>query len=344
MKTLVYAGPGKVQVQEKPFPELKPGQVRIKVHYCGICGSDIGIFSGKHPRAKAPLVLGHEFIGIIEETAEDSKNIKTGDRIAPYPLLSCGERFACANGIPHVCSTLKLIGIDVDGGIAEFVCCDENVLFKLDDGITDKAAAVIEPLAVIIRTMHQADFQMLNTAAVIGAGPIGVLTGIVLKHAGASRIIISDVDQQRLNICKEFGLETVNVQDQNLEEYIEQQTDGAGVDTVFECSGSAQAAAQMTKICRIGGRICLTGVHKEPHAVNLQDVNFKEQTLVGSRVYTKREFGQAVKYAEMICSDLEKVVTHIVDLKDADTVFDLIGDPKQSTLKVLVDCSMKNEG
>ena len=100
----------------------------------------------------------------------------------------------------------------------------------------------------------------------------------------------------------------------------------------------------MTKICRIGGRICLTGVHKEPHAVNLQDVNFKEQTLVGSRVYTKREFGQAVKYAEMICSDLEKVVTHIVDLKDADTVLDLIGDPKQSTLKVLVDCSMKNEG
>lgn len=91
MKTLVYAGPGKVEVQEKPFPELRPGQVRIKVHYCGICGSDIGIFSGKHPRAKAPLVLGHEFIGIIEETAEDSKKFKKGDRVAPYPLLSCGE-------------------------------------------------------------------------------------------------------------------------------------------------------------------------------------------------------------------------------------------------------------
>lgn len=88
MKTLVYAGPGKVEVQEKPFPELRPGQVRIKVHYCGICGSDIGIFSGKHPRAKAPLVLGHEFIGIIEETAEDSKKFKrvTGlRRIRSYP-------------------------------------------------------------------------------------------------------------------------------------------------------------------------------------------------------------------------------------------------------------------
>ena len=86
MKTLVYAGPGKVEVQEKPFPELRPGQVRIKVHYCGICGSDIGIFSGKHPRAKAPLVLGHEFIGIIEETAEDSKKFKKGGAVSALIL------------------------------------------------------------------------------------------------------------------------------------------------------------------------------------------------------------------------------------------------------------------
>lgn len=344
MKTLVYSGPEKVEVREMPLAELKEGQVRIKVHYCGICGSDIGIYSGKHPRARAPLVLGHEFIGTIEEIKGSSQRFQVGDRVAPYPLLSCGECFACSSGIPHVCRNLKLIGIDVDGGIAEFINCDEDVLFKLDDGISDKAAAVIEPLAVIIRTLHQADFQMLDTAAVIGAGPIGVLTGIVLKNAGASRIIISDVDQERLDICSEFGFETVNVRKKDLEEYVDEQTNGVGVDIVFECSGSAPAAGQMTKVCRIGGTICLTGVHKEPHSVNLQDVNFKEQTLVGSRVYTKREFGQAVKYAASIADELEKVVTHIVDLEDADTVFDLIGDPKESTLKVLVDCSMKNEG
>lgn len=343
MKTLVYSGPEKVEVQERPPAELKEGQVRIKVHYCGICGSDIGIFSGKHPRAKAPLVLGHEFVGTIEEIKGGSSRFKVGDRVAPYPLLSCGECFACRTGIPHVCRSLRLIGIDVDGGIAEYVNCDEDVLFKLDDDLSDRAAAVIEPLAVIIRTMHQADFQMLDTAAVIGAGPIGVLTGIVLKNAGASRIIISDVDRERLKICRNFGFETVNVLDQDLAEYVALQTGGTGVDVVFECSGSASAAEQMTEICRIGGKICLTGVHKEPHAVNLQDVNFKEQTLVGSRVYTKREFGQAVQYAGRIADDLERVVTHIVDLKNADTVFGLIRDPQESTLKVLVDCSMENE-
>ena len=169
MKTLVYAAPEKVEVREMPVPEPKEGQVRIRVSYCGICGSDIGIFAGKHPRAKAPLVLGHEFIGTIDAINGGSGKFNVGDRVSAYPLLSCGHCFACKTGIPHVCQTLKLIGIDVDGGIAEYVTCDEDVLFKIDEAVSDKAAAVIEPLAVIVRTMHQANFQTRDTAAVIGA-------------------------------------------------------------------------------------------------------------------------------------------------------------------------------
>ena len=338
MKTLVYAAPEKVEVREMPVPEPKEGQVRIRVSYCGICGSDIGIFAGKHPRAKAPLVLGHEFIGTIDAINGGSGKFNVGDRVSAYPLLSCGHCFACKTGIPHVCQTLKLIGIDVDGGIAEYVTCDEDVLFKIDEAVSDKAAAVIEPLAVIVRTMHQANFQTRDTAAVIGAGPIGLLTGIVLKHAGASKIIISDVDDARLAMCKEFGFETVNVKNESLIDYVNQATGNVGVDVVFECSGSEPSALEITKLCRIGGMICLTGVHKVPHAVNLQDVNFKEQTLVGSRVYTLREFGQAVEYAKEIAPELEKIVTHVVPLAESEKVFDLIKDPGEMTVKVLVDC------
>ena len=120
--------------------------------------------------------------------------------------------------------------------------------------------------------------------------------------------------------------------------YKRQATDHVGVDVVFECSGSEPSALEVTKLCRIGGMICLTGVHKVPHAVNLQDVNFKEQTLVGSRVYTLREFGQAVEYAKEIAPELEKIVTHIVPLAESEKVFDLIKDPSEMTVKVLVDC------
>lgn len=338
MKSLVYTAPQKVEVLDKPIPEPKEGQVRIKVSYCGICGSDIGIYSGKHPRAKAPLILGHEFIGTIDKTNNCSSKFNLGDRVCAYPLISCGHCFPCENGTPHVCQTLKLIGIDVDGGIAEYVCCDEDVLFKLDDDLSDIAAAVIEPLAVIIRTMHQSNFKTLDTVTITGAGPIGILTAIVLKHSGASRIFISDIDENRLKICKDMGFETINSAKTDIIEYINAQTNNVGTDIVFECSGAEISALQMTKLCRIGGTICMTGVHKIPHAVNLQDLNFKEQTLVGSRVYTKREFGQAVEYAKEIEKELESVVTHILPIEKSENVFDLINDKNEMTVKVLIKC------
>jgi len=338
MKALVYAGPETVEVREVPVPELKDGQVRIRVTYCGICGSDIGIYSGKHPRAKAPLVLGHEFVGTIEEQKGCSGRFQNGERVVAYPLLSCGHCIACQEGRPNACKTLGLIGIDVDGGIAGYVNCSEDVLFLVDPELSDRAAAVIEPLAVIVRTMHLANVKALDTAAIIGAGPIGVLAGIMLKHIGASRIIVSDVDDARLALCKEFGFETVNAKEKDLIDYVNETTGGDGMDLVFECSGSEPAALQVTKVCRIGGTICMTSVHKMPHAVNLQDVNFKEQTMVGSRCYTPREFGQAVEYAKVIAPDLEKVVSHIVPMEESYKVFDMIKDPNENTVKVLVDC------
>lgn len=338
MKSLVYAAPEKVEVRDVPVPELKDGQVRIRVTYCGICGSDIGIYLGTHPRAKAPLVLGHEFIGVIEDMKGCSGKFQKGDRVVPYPLVSCGHCIACQSGAPNACKTLKLIGIDQDGGVAEYVNCSEDVLYQVDPALSDRAAAVIEPLAVIVRSLHLAKVKALDTTVVIGAGPIGALTCIMLKHIGASRIIVSDIDNARLALCSEMGFETVNGKEKDLIEYVNETTGGDGVDVVFECSGSAPAALQSTKVCRIGGTICMTSVHKAPHNVNLQELNFKEQTMVGTRCYTPREFGQAVEYAKVIAPELEKVVSHIVPLSESDKVFDMIKDPNEHTMKVLVDC------
>ncbi len=344
MKTLVYEGPKKVAVHDDyAIPELKSGEVRIKVTYCGICGSDIGIFLGTHPRAKAPLVLGHEFIGVIDDMKDCKGNFKVGDRVSAYPLLSCGECFACKTGIPHVCQSLKLIGIDCDGGIAEYVNCSEDVIFKIEDEVSDKAAAVIEPLAVVLRSLHQAKFQAYDSTVVVGAGPIGILTGILLKYSGASQVIISDVDEARLALCRELGMDAVNVKETDLVAYVNEKTKGVGVDIVFECSGAAPAAMQCVDLCRIHGTICMTGVHKYPHEVNLRDLNFKEQTMVGTRVYTLREFEQAVEMTKdpVFAAALEKTVTNIVPIDESDKVFDMIADPNICTVKVVVDCQAK---
>jgi 2-desacetyl-2-hydroxyethyl bacteriochlorophyllide A dehydrogenase len=338
MKALVYTQPEHVEVRDVPIPKLKEKYARIKVLYCGVCGSDISIFTGKHPRAKAPLILGHEFVGIVDEIGENKKGIKKGDRVVVYPLLSCGECFACKTGSPHVCKKLGLIGIDIDGGMAEYVNAHQDVLFKVDDSISDRAAALIEPLAVVVRTMHQIGFSALDTVVVSGAGPIGALTAIVLQDIGASRIIVSDIDEARLKVCGELGLETVNLNKQNLIEYVNKTTDGVGVDIVFECSAAKSAILDMTKIVRIGGRICMTSIPKHPVPVDLCDMNFKEIFMIGSRVYTAREFGQAVEYAKKLQPQLEKVLTHIYKWDRADTVFQAIKDPNINTVKVVVDC------
>ena len=338
MKALVYTGPERVEVRDVADPAPRMGAVKVKMTYCGVCGSDIGIFAGKHPRAKAPLILGHEFVGVVEDVAEDVKTFAPGDRVVAYPLLSCGKCLPCRTGSPHVCRKLGLLGIDVDGGICEYAWVDADVLFKVPDAVSDKVAAVIEPLAVVVRSLHQARFTPLDSTVVIGAGPIGILTAIMLKHCSASRIIISDIDEARLAMCRDFGFEAVNVKETNLVDYVAKATDGDGVDIVFECSGTESSALEVTKLARIGGAVCMTGVHKAPHAVNLMDLNFKEQWMVGTRVYTKREFEMSVPYAAALAADLEKIVSHVVPLSASETVFAMIADPAVNTVKVLVDC------
>lgn len=336
MKALVYKGPKKVEVENIELNKKEENSIKIKVKYCGVCGSDIGIYLGTHPRAKAPLVLGHEFLGIVQE---DGEKFKKGDRVVAYPLISCGNCSPCREGNEHVCKTLGLIGIDVDGGIREEFYVNEDVLFKVPDKVSDKASSVIEPLAVIIRAINQAKFRPRDNVAIIGAGPIGILTGIAVKNFGSENVIISDISEKRLKVAKELGLTTVNVSEENLNDVILDVTNGDGADITFECSGSESSAIEITQITKISGTICMLSVHKQAHKVDLRELNFKEQTIIGSRVYTKREFEKAVNYSEVIESELEKVVTHIIPLSESENVFDLISDTNNGTIKVLIDCS-----
>ncbi|KJZ04381.1 MULTISPECIES: alcohol dehydrogenase catalytic domain-containing protein [unclassified Halomonas] len=337
MEALVYTGPRQVEVTEVPEPAERAGAVKVRMLYCGVCGTDIGIYSGKHPRAQAPLVLGHEFVGRVEQTPPDSR-FAVGDRVVAYPLISCGDCHPCRNGTPHVCANLRLIGIDRDGGMTDHQWIDESVLFKVPDSLSDEVAALVEPLAVVVRTLHQARFALLDSAVVMGAGPIGLLTAIVLRHSGASRVIVSDVDEGRLGLCRQLGFDTVDVRSESLVERVASATGGDGADAVFECSGVESAALEMTKVVRVGGTICLTATHKAAHAVNLIDVNFKELTLIGSRVYTHKQFGDALALADTLADELRQTITQVVPLSDAAGVFEMIATPSLNTVKVLVDC------
>jgi 2-desacetyl-2-hydroxyethyl bacteriochlorophyllide A dehydrogenase len=337
MKALVYTGPREVEVREMPVPEGRPGMVKIRMHYCGLCGTDIGIFSGKHPRAQAPLVLGHEFVGTVAEAVPGGR-FSVGDRVVAYPLISCGDCYPCRNGQPHVCASLQLIGIDRDGGMAEYAWVDEATLFRLDDALDDESAALVEPLAVVVRSLHQARFQPLDRCVVLGAGPIGLLTALVLRRAGAGSVIVSDVQPGRLDLCRRMGFDCLDSGTGKLPARVAEATGGDGADIVFECAGAEPAALEMTRLARVGGTICMTGIHKAPHAVDLMAIGFKELTLVGTRVYTLREFGDSVALARDMAEELRPLITHRVPLSRAAGIFDLAATPEQNAGKILVDC------
>ena len=138
MKALVYTGTQSVQVLDKPIPDPEDGFVRIRVQYCGVCGSDVSIYMGVHPRAQAPLVLGHEIVGIVDKKNTDNGDYVEGDRVALWPSIPCENCYFCKCGIPHVCKNLKIIGIDQDGGMAEYVICRWDRIYKLGSSVSAK--------------------------------------------------------------------------------------------------------------------------------------------------------------------------------------------------------------
>jgi len=331
---LVYLGPNTVGVKEVSEAEESEGRVRLKVKYCGVCGSDISIYMGVHARAKAPLILGHEFLG---EVMQDGCRFKKGDRVTAYPLISCGLCLPCRTGNAHACNSLRLLGIDQDGGACAYMWVDEAVLFRVPDAVPDKAAAVIEPLAVVVRALHQSGLRALDTVLVTGAGPIGMLTGLLLRHAGAAKVMISDINPKRLARAEALGMIPIGG-DRDAAAFVRDATDGEGADILYECSGAESVALHMCDMVRVGGTICMVSMHKAPHKVDLQTFSLKEQRMTGTRVYTKEEFRQAVHYAAAISGELEQVVSHVIPLADSAGVFDLIADPDSDSVKVLIDC------
>jgi len=330
-------GPEALEHGEVNVPEMVPGYARIRISYCGICGGDMGIYAGTHPRAKAPLIPGHEFVGVVEESSGDGR-FQKGDRVVPFPLVTCGHCISCRNGIPHICQTLRLLGIDMDGGMANYAVVREDMLVKVPDALSDLQAALIEPLAVAVRAIHQSRYQFLDTAVVMGAGPIGILNALVLKRSAASVLIVSDLEQKRLDLCGELGLETVNSAQVDLEEYVYKRTEGDGADIVYECSGTEAATFQATRLAKMEGMICMTGIHKKPHVSNLPEFSFKEQTMVATRCYTRGEFERAARLAVEMKEKLSKLVSHIIPLWDGAEAFSLIKNNSSETMKVLIDC------
>lgn len=327
-----YLGPNRIEPVETPIPNIARGEALVRVEACGFCGSDLGIVSGVHPRAPVPLTLGHEFCGTLVDKRDSGSSLRPGDRVTAWPLVTCGKCWVCLHGAPHVCRSLRLFGIDFDGGMAQYVRLPLASILPLPLGTSPLLGAVIEPLAVAVHGVGLAPHNRSEGVVVMGAGPIGLFTALVAQALGLGPIIISDILPSRRDIASGLGLHAVSAGEE-LRHYVESITSGEGVGLLFECTGAASAAEEMTTLVRPRGTVVNLGVFKKPVELDLQSVNFKEISIHGSRVYSREDFGEAIRLSSIL--PVSRIVTHCFALMEVQKAFQCF-QSGQNACKVLI--------
>lgn len=334
MKAGLYVSEKNVEVREVKKPSITTDEALIKVSYAGICGTDMMIYFGKHPRATAPLVMGHEFSGIIEDIHGIS-TFNVGDRVVIEPTISCGKCNACQRGQFHVCESLKLIGIDMDGGFGEYVKVPINRLHIIPSNLSNSLAALAEPAAVAVHTVRRSNIQVGHNVAILGAGPIGILIGLIAKISGANNVIISDISPYRIEKAKKLGLTAIDVRDTDIREIVKDQTNGEGADVVFEVAGNDVTAKQMVELVKIQGEIVVVSVFKRAPTVDLAKMHFKEISLTTTRCYSHNDFKTALEILSKEKTEFGSLITHELSIEELGKGFSLMDKPDEA-LKVLI--------
>lgn len=335
MKALIWLKENSLKIMNVKIPNIDFNEVLIKVKYAGICGSDITVLEGKHISAKPPVILGHEFSGVIEKT--NSKKFRVRDRVVVEPLISCGECYACISGSTHICKNLKLIGIHQDGGFAEFVKVPENTIFKLPKELSLIEGVLVEPLSVAIHSIDMSEMKFGDNVLVTGAGPIGILCGILARHFGANRVIITDISEFRLSIAKRFGMICFNpIKNDSLYTFINEITNACGINTVFECTGLPKVVESALQCLAIKGTLVQVGIGKKNINIDMRPIAYKEQKIVGVRIYAQGDFQRSINFLANKKGNLLEIVTQTFKLQNIKEAFELSKN-KEKSLKVLIE-------
>ncbi len=331
MKAIIYKNKGQLEVSQIDLPKIKDGWVLVKVLYAGICGTDLNIYKGTHPRAKAPLVMGHEFSGILEQ---DTLTMPKGTRVTVYPLLSCGTCAPCERGDGHVCNTLGLLGIDCDGAMAEYIQVPENTLIRLGDDVSDTLGALIEPIAVAVHALRETHFVPGDNAIIYGCGTIGLVTALTLQQFGASKVTMVETNPSRSKLAKHMGFTVIDPTTCNLLNEIANLTDGNGFDWVFDCAGAQPVADVLLDSVRVKGHIVIIAAYKYPAQLPLIKGMFKETSIQFVSVYRKNDF----EIASILAAKdprFNEIITHVLPSDKAQEGFDLLLSGSSDAVKVM---------
>ena len=329
--------PQQLVKEEVPAPQPGPGEVVIAVKSVGICGSDIHAYYGKHPYISCPIVPGHEFAGVVTQVGDVVDEAWLGQRVTALPSLVCGKCHNCRTDRFNICQELKVIGCQSDGALAEFVKAPADKLFPLPEDMSWEEATLVEPLAVGVHAVRTAGDVVGQRVVVYGGGTIGLMVMQVAKAYGAKEVILSEPDAFRRSLAQKLGADhVIDPTSVQPSKWLHDKFGPEGVDLSFECVGIEATVNQAILSNRKGTTIVIVGVFSNPVMVDMGLVQDRELRLLGTLMYTKTDFTEAIKLLSQGKVQGLPLVTHRLDFDDATQAFEIIEKEKGNCIKILI--------
>jgi L-iditol 2-dehydrogenase len=336
MKKAVLLQSGEIHIEEVPVPKPKAGEVLIKVHRVGICGSDIHFYHEPPSFLDYPLVQGHEMSGEVIDP-NGAAGLKAGDKIVAGTTFVCGECVWCKKGMFNRCRNLRILGANTDGCAAEYICLPEYLVFKIPAHLSYDLAAMNEPLSVGVHACNMAGDLSGKNVLVIGAGVIGNVTAQAAKAKGADKVMISGRSQYRLNCAKECGIDLcINDAKEDLEAAVWREF-GDGADVVFECAGAAETLNASLKNVIEGGIVVIEGLFFGLQAIDANAMQDKEIHVVGSKICNRADTEETIALLAEGKVNLTPLITAHFALEDYKEAYDRLADKSAHMMKVLLD-------
>ncbi len=339
MKGLVYHGNEVLKWEDVQDVTPKKNEVKIKVKAAGICGSDVHGYQGITGRRIPPMIMGHEFSGVISEVGSNVASLQPGDRVAAFPMDFCGTCVSCQKGEVQFCPDKKQFGVlTVNGAFAQYLCVPEKVCYKLSDHVSFSAGSTIEPLAVAYRGVEHAGVIEGKNVLIVGAGTIGLMLVACVKVKNPARIIVTDLNRTRLEVAKQMGADiTVNISEADVRQAILANTDGHGVDISFEAVGLTSSCVQSLENLRTGGKSVWLGQGKKTVEIGMLDIVTRELTISGSFTYGLDAFKSAVAMLNQWKIEVEPIISKEVPMRQGAEWFARLKTPEDLVKVILKD-------
>ena len=314
VKAAVFMGQEDVQILNVPKPSIGADEVLIKVAYCGICGSDISAY--KTGNYVVGLTIGHEFSGTIEKAGSKVEDLRVGDRVTGNAVVPCGKCSFCLSGKPSLCESMEMPGVTSNGAFAEYVKFPAGVVYILPEELSLLDAALVDPLACILHPVNLSSFKPLDSVLIQGAGPLGVLTLETLKKSGAGKIMVAEISAGRKKLAQDLGADLViDPREENLPAIIERQTNGLGVDILFDTAGVPETLSENFTLVKKGGEIMVVGITEEPTPSDFFTVVLNELTIKGAYCGFN-EYPSAIEMLSKGLISAGKIITSVIELDE----------------------------